>query len=204
MKVNYLKSNCIDIKEKEALRYLRYRNNNVDQETHRTLKESISELQDIGEPKYVYITFDIENKNNIISFSNKLNVKSKNLSRLYEFCDKSTVFAATIGFEVEKRIRFYNQTNLSKGIIFDACAAAYVESLCDYIEKEIEEMASKEGYNITYRYSPGYGDLTISHQSDILSLLNAQKLIGLSALESAILVPVKSVTAFIGWKRRNV
>ena len=65
-------------------------------------------------------------------------------------------------------------------------------------------MASKEGYNITYRYSPGYGDLTISHQSDILSLLNAQKLIGLSALESAILVPVKSVTAFIGWKRRNV
>ena len=106
MKVNYLKSNCIDIKEKEALRYLRYRNNNVDQETHRTLKESISELQDIGEPKYVYITFDIENKNNIISFSNKLNVKSKNLSRLYEFCDKSTVFAATIGFEVEKEFVF--------------------------------------------------------------------------------------------------
>ena len=202
MKVNYLKSNCIDIKEKEALRYLRYRNNNVDQETHRTLKESISELQDIGEPKYVYITFDIENKNNIISFSNKLNVKSKNLSRLYEFCDKSTVFAATIGFEVEKRIRFYNQTNLSKGIIFDACAAAYVESLCDYIEKEIEEMASKK--DILPTGIALLWDLTISHQSDILSLLNAQKLIGLSALESAILVPVKSVTAFIGWKRRNV
>jgi hypothetical protein len=39
----------------------------------------------------------------------------------------------------------------------------------------------------------------ISLQGEILSALNAQKLIGLSVLDSFILVPRKSVTAFIGF-----
>lgn len=201
MKVKHLKSDIINIDIKEALRYLRYKDNNIDEETSRLINESIAMLYDIGEPKYVYKVFDIEHKDNIVSFENQLHIHSKSLSKLFNNCEKSAIFAATIGFEVEKRINYYSKTNLSKSVVFDACSAAYIEALCDYIEYEIESLADNDGYDITYRYSPGYGDVPISHQKDILSILNAQKYIGLSALESFILVPRKSVTAFIGWHK---
>ena len=61
-----------------------------------------------------------------------------------------------------------------------------IEALCDVAQAEIKEIALKEGFNTTHRYSPGYGDVPISHQSEILSALNAQKLIGLSVLDSHI------------------
>ncbi len=201
MNVKHLKSNKIKVDEKQALRFLKYKGDFVDEETSKSLKESIAELKDIAEPKYVYSTFDIKTENKTISFEDQLVVQSTYLSKLYENCDKSTILAATIGFEVEKRILYYSKTNLSKAIVFDGCAGSYIESLCDYIENQIKEAAVKEGYGITYRYSPGYGDLPLSHQPHILKLLNTEKHIGLTASQSHILLPRKSVTAFIGWTK---
>lgn len=199
MRVNHLKSNQIDIDEKKALRYLRYKGTHIDKKTSKSIKESITELKEIGQTKYVYSTFNIKTENHTINFDDQLIVDSKNLSKLYRNCVKSTIFAATIGFQVEKRISYYSKTNLSKAVIFDACAGAYIESLCDYIEAEIKEIAGKKGYGTTYRYSPGYGDFPISYQAQILKLLNTEKYIGLVTNESHILLPRKSVTAFIGW-----
>ncbi|MFA9422765.1 MAG: methionine synthase, partial [Sedimentibacter sp.] len=71
------------------------------------------------------------------------------------------------------------------------------------VEGEIKDLAAKEGSSITFRYSPGYGDVPISHQGDILAALNAQKLIGLSVSDSSILIPRKSVTAFIGFSNSD-
>ena len=42
------------------------------------------------------------------------------------------------------------------------------------------------------------GDFSITHQEQILSMLEAPKRIGLSMMESSMLTPVKSVTAVIG------
>jgi len=204
MRVNNLKNNDINIDIAEALRYLGYKSKEIDDETYKSLNESVAELQEISELKYVYRIIDINKKvDNYISFAEEINIKSHDLANLFKNCDKAAVLATTIGFEVEKRIRYYGMTNLSKSIVFDACAAAYIEALCDYIEEEIRELAAKEGCSITYRYSPGYGDVPLSHQSEILSALNAEKLIGLSALETLILVPRKSVTAFIGFSKTN-
>lgn len=204
MKVRYLKNDLIYIDKKEALRYLGYKNKAIDEETDKLLNESIAELKEIAELKYVYRIFNLKKENNIISFENFINIKSNDLTDLFNHCEKSAVMAATIGFEVEKRIQYYSLTNLSKGVVFDACAASCIEALCDEAEAEIKEIAAKEGCNITFRYSPGYGDVSIFHQSDILSALNAQRLIGLSVLESSILIPRKSVTALIGFTFDNV
>ncbi|WP_326908595.1 vitamin B12 dependent-methionine synthase activation domain-containing protein [Sedimentibacter sp. MB31-C6] len=203
MKVNHINSNLIKININEALRYLGYRNNNVDVETYKLLNESIIELQNICEFKYVYRIFEVKNENNIINFENFIKITSNDLAKLFKDCKKSAVIAATIGFEVEKRIKYFNSTNLTKAVIFDACASAYIEALCDYVESEIMEIAAQEDYNTTFRYSPGYGDVPISHQKEILNALNAQKYIGLSSLDSSILVPRKSVTAFIGFNKGN-
>ena len=199
MKVNFIKKDLVVINKDEALRYMGYNSKTVDIETQKLLDESIAEVKDLAELKYVYKIFDIEKENNNISFENVINIKSNDLYTLFKNCEKSAVIAATLGFEVEKRIRYYSLTNLSKALVFDACATSCIEALCDVAQAEIKEIALKEGFNTTHRYSPGYGDVPISHQSEILSALNAQKLIGLSVLDSYILIPRKSVTAFIGF-----
>lgn len=199
MKVNFIKKDLVVINKDEALRYMGYNSKTVDKKTQKLLDESIAEVKDLAELKYVYKIFDIKKENNNISFENVINIKSNDLYTLFKNCEKSAVIAATLGFEVEKRIRYYSLTNLSKALVFDACATSCIEALCDVAQAEIKEIALKEGFNTTHRYSPGYGDVPISHQSEILSALNAQKLIGLSVLDSFILVPRKSVTAFIGF-----
>ena len=199
MKVNFIKKDFVVINKDEALRYMGYNSKTVDKKTQKLLDESIAEVKDLAELKYVYKIFDIKKENNNISFENVINIKSNDLYTLFKNCEKSAVIAATLGFEVEKRIRYYSLTNLSKAVVFDACATSCIEALCDVAQAEIKEIALKEGFNTTHRYSPGYGDVPISHQSEILSALNAQKLIGLSVLDSYILIPRKSVTAFIGF-----
>jgi hypothetical protein len=200
MKINQLNSNQIDVNISEALRYMGYKNNIVDNETSRLIHESIHELKEICQLKYIYHIYDITKENDNIIFENSLiNIKSKDLSNLFKSSTQVAVMAATLGFEVEKRIRYYSMNNITKAVIFDACAASYIEALCNYIEDEIKELADSSGCNITYRYSPGYGDVPISHQESILTSLNAQKLIGLTVSDSSILIPRKSVTAFIGF-----
>ena len=55
-----------------------------------------------------------------------------------------------------------------------------------------------EGKNCKPRFSPGYGDLSITIQKDFLQALNADKTVGLSLSEGNLMIPEKSVTAFIG------
>lgn len=203
MSVRHINNEFIKIDKVEALRYMGYKNSEIDEETNKLLNESIKELVEISDLKYVYRILNIKKENKNINFEDLINIKSNDLQNLFKNCDKSAVMAATLGFEVEKSIKYYSMTNLSKALVFDACAAACIESLCDVAQAEIKEIAAKENCSITFRYSPGYGDVPISHQGEILSALDAQKLIGLSALESSILVPRKSVTAFIGFDKSN-
>lgn len=202
--IRQLDNNEIRIDKSEALRYLKYKSNIVDDETTKLLDESIDELKKISQLKYVYEIFHIIKENESIYFKNSLiNIKSKDLQDLFKNSEMSAVMAVTLGFEVERKIKYYSLTNLAKAVVFDACAASYIEALCDYAEAEIKELAANSGYNITFRFSPGYGDVPISHQCSILDALNAQKLIGLSVSDSSILIPRKSVTAFIGFTKSS-
>jgi len=197
--VEHLKSEHISIDKKEVLRYLQYKSDIIDEETDRLINECIIELKDLSELKYVYRIFNISNDNASISFEDEIIIKSKDLSKLFKNSNKVALMGATLGLAVENRIRYYSLSNLSKGIIFDACATTYIEALCDYVENEIRIIANKEGTNITFRFSAGYGDVSIHHQQKIINSLNAAKLIGLNVSESSILIPRKSVTAFIGF-----
>jgi cobalamin-dependent methionine synthase I len=50
------------------------------------------------------------------------------------------------------------------------------------------------------RFSPGYGDLSLSVQSDLLNVLDARRNIGLTLSDSLMMIPQKSVTAIVGLK----
>ncbi len=186
----------LEHKIKEALRYMGYKRSGIDEESIANTEAAMKELEAFVRPKYTYkavdISIDKETHNiNFLSF----NVVSKNLSRNLRDCKKAVVFAATLGTNADLLIRRYAKSSMTKSVIINACASALIEEVCDNAQKEIEEQI--EGY-FRPRFSPGYGDFDLKHQTDITALLNTEKTIGLTLSDSLILLPEKSVTAVMG------
>ena len=89
-------------------------------------------------------------------------------------------------------------SGMADAAILQAAGAAAVEAVCDRIEEEINHTAAKDGLKARHRFSPGYGDFALSHQSEVLSMVNATKLTGITLTDGYLMVPSKSVTAVIG------
>ena len=85
---------------------------------------------------------------------------------------------------------------MPKALLTDAMAGAAIEQICNDFQEELQ--GRFPNMQQTMRYSPGYGDLPLSLQKDLLATLEAGKRIGLSVTESNMLTPLKSVTAIIG------
>lgn len=71
------------------------------------------------------------------------------------------------------------------------------DEIIDYTEKNTTK------YFLTDRFSPGYGDLPLKHQPDVLRLLEAQKRLGINLTSSGLMIPRKSVTAIMGISRER-
>ena len=63
--------------------------------------------------------------------------------------------------------------------------------------------AKENGYKTHPRFSPGYGDLSLKTQSIFFRLLNCTQKIGLTLMDSFIMAPEKSITAFIGLEKEK-
>lgn len=192
------------IDRKEALRYMGYRGQNMDENMEKLLDVCIAEIMDISKKSFVYKIYDIEStEKGLYLKGTTLTLQGEDIHTHLSKAEKCAVMAVTLGLEVDKSIAFYSKTDLTKGLIFDACAATAVESLCDTVQKKIEAEAKSMGLETTARYSPGYGDFSIGIQKEIAKVLKTYERIGLSVNESSIMIPRKSVTAFIGMQREK-
>ena len=79
-----------------------------------------------------------------------------------------------------------------------AAGAAMIEQYCDDVQETLSTEYEARGLYLRPRYSPGYGDLSLSRQADFFRLLELPKRLGLSLNEHFIMTPSKSVTAVIG------
>ena len=82
-----------------------------------------------------------------------------------------------------------------EGMVCDCIASSGIEVWCD----EVNAIAV-DGREAKPRFSPGYGGVSLSCQEDILSFLDAQRKLGITLNSSLMMIPKKSVTAFIGIK----
>ena len=99
-------------------------------------------------------------------------------------------------------IRKTQSGDMLQGLALDCAADTAVEQGCDQIELELQAMFP--GCSFPFRYSPGYGDLPLTVQGELLSLLDAPHRVGLTASASHILIPRKSVTAILGVSDREI
>ncbi|MBR4099016.1 MAG: methionine synthase [Clostridium sp.] len=123
-------------------------------------------------------------------------LSGEDLKRHLRGCGQAVVFCATLSAQVDALIRRAQSGDMARALCLDCCAAAGVEQLCDGIETYIQSCFP--GCYFPFRFSPGYGDLPLEVQNDLLALLDGPRRIGLCASSSHILTPRKSVTAILG------
>lgn len=207
--INNIKS-LIKIDEKEVLRYLQYKNQEIDDDLSQKIKQCIKVTKEIIYPRFIFRKYSItkskssnENGKIYLEGTNFI-LHSDDIYKLLQECDECILMSTTLGLEIEKEIRKLTYTDLTKGIIIDACATTAIEEVCDIVQDKIAKNLLKESKYITYRYSPGYGDLPIEKNVDINNLLNSQKEIGLTVTNDGIMIPRKSVVALIGVSHKDV
>lgn len=202
--------NLIEIDESEVLRYLQYKNQEIDNSLSDKIKKCINITKEIINPRFIFRKYKIKKlkssngKNEVYFEGANLTLQSNDIYNLLLDCDECILMSATLGLEIEREIRKLTYTDLAKGIIIDACATTAIEEVCDIVQDNISKKLLKEDKYITYRYSPGYGDLSIEKNLDINNLLNSQKEIGLTVTNSGIMIPRKSVVALIGVSHRKI
>lgn len=189
----------LKIKRDEVLRYLGYKGQNIDEGMNQIIDQCRDEIKKIITPRTIYEYKKINLIDEGVEVINSNLILKGNDIREHLKSSKECVFMAiTLGNEVEKKTRLYERTNLTKALILDACATTAVEEVCDIVEDIVKEEATLNGVDITFRYSPGYGDLPLDLQNSFLRVLDAQRKIGLTVSENNLLFPRKSVTAIIG------
>lgn len=196
----------ISIDREEVLRYLEYKGQDIDNNLVEIIEECRNIAKDRINPRYTFRIYSIKQKyKGIIELEGtNLILESNDLYEILKDCNECILMAATLGINIEKDIKKYSCTELTKGIIIDSCATTAIEEVCDRVQNEIENNILKNGQYLTFRYSPGYGDLSIEKNTEILNILNGQKEIGLTITNSGIMIPRKLVIAIIGITDKKV
>ena len=124
--------------------------------------------------------------------------RSEQLRRNLEGCERVVLMAATVGVGLDRLIAKYGRLSPAKAILLQAIGTERVEALCDAF---CDEVAQEIGLTARPRFSPGYGDLSLEVQREVITLLQAGKRIGVTLNDSFLMSPSKSVTAFVGYSR---
>ena len=161
------------------------------------VNECAEELVKEISPLFIYRFFPIrQTETGVEVCGTELFLPGNSIKEHLEGCDGCFLLCATLSSGADKLIRRFEAFDMAKAFVTDCIASSAVETVCDEAEDEIR--ATLPDRFLTWRYSPGYGDLPLDLQGTFLNVLNAPKRIGLNVTDSGMLVPSKSVTAVIG------
>lgn len=188
-----------NIPKNEVLRYLGYNGQELDLQTDNMINECILLALSVCTPGYTYITSDVFfNKNTVTLNGTNLTLEGSDILSHLNGSEKCITLACTLGMGFETELLKLQAKSATKAVIFDAVGTAFIEEFADRTEEKLLLPYKEKGYFSKFRYSPGYGDLKLELQKDIITTLDAQKRIGLLVTDTNILIPRKSITAFIG------
>lgn len=202
----------------------------LDEETKKLAETAVEKIRAVMNPRASYVRFeiqiddtkDIASQNEIsskpedtskpadpskarpvISFST-YNLASRDLSRNLHNCHSIYLFAATLGPAVDKEIQKASRINPALAVMLQAAGAMFIESYCDTLEEQLLADEKKDCNVFVPRYSPGYGDVPLEVQKMFFEILGCEKNLGLTLTDSLLMMPEKSVTAFIGIKKSTL
>jgi len=111
--------------------------------------------------------------------------------------EKIAVFVCTAGEGISHWSKQIMAVDPLKGFVADILGSVVVETAIDVIQQKLSDNMEQAGLKITNRYSPGYcGWLTVE-QHKLFSLF-PKDICGIRLTDSALMLPIKSVSGFIG------
>ena len=125
---------------------------------------------------------------------------SRSLVRYLREPSVITLFLATAGPGPESRAEELTAGGRHlESYMLDAAASEMVEKIARNLQMRIT--VEFKGCRSTARFAPGFGDLALDCQREIVDLLGAEEY-GICLVEdSCMLVPAKTATGVIGWHR---
>lgn len=189
----------MNVDVKQALRFAGVKE--PDENALQAAALAAGQMEKRASPRYTYRVFALTRTEQGVSLPEAGLLLPGNLAKtMLADCEKAVLLLCTLGAEFDRLLRTAQARDMAQAIYIDACGSSYVEQGCDAAEKEIA--ARHPGLYLTDRFSPGYGDLPLSLQLDLLRALNGEKRLGVCAVPSYLLNPMKSVTAVIGLARK--
>lgn len=223
----------IEIPRREIARYLGYRGVRPDAASAAQIEDCVRRLQSACRPRAVWgccpleIT-DLPSSNEPSAHSaddspaapsqetsagtvlpaarfriRSMTFTSRALARALRGCHLVVLMAATIGPGADFLIRRAEAVSMAEAAVFQAAGAAMAEAWCDEVNRRIAADMREQGLYARPRFSPGYGDVPLVLQRDFEALLHLPVSCGISLTDSLLMVPSKSVTAFIGLSARE-
>lgn len=182
----------MEIKESELLRYLGHKGQSIDEKTQEKIQKAIALCMEKSSPKYVIKRFSLNGRELV---GTNFSLEGDDIMAHLSGCKEVFLMCATLGFSVEREIERLFSTDPALAVCLDSAATCLIES---YLDDVCEELEKKSDLPITDRFSCGYGDFPLKAQKQICSLLGTDKRLGVYVLNTMLLSPQKSVTAFIG------
>ena len=180
--------------KKEVLQYLRWTGSEIPPEVDALIDDCMAQTLSVAEPRWTWTVSPIDRA----ARTPALAFTGQDVPALLADCDRVVFFAATLGNGLEMAIRRAQVRDMTRALVLDCCGSAAIEAVCDEAEGEILTALNDPSVYLTDRFSPGYGDLPITAQPELLAAVDGPRRIGLHLTASNILTPRKSVTALIG------
>ena len=188
------------IRTSEIYRYLGYRGTLPGPEVIQRVDRCFRELEKAAEPRFVCKRLPvswISGEPFAVRIAT-IHTDSRDLARNLFRCQEAFVFAATLGLGPDRLIRRAQLLSMADAAIYQAVSTEMIEAWCNQKNEELKEEIKKEGLFCRPRYSPGYGDCPLTIQKEISQILEMPKSIGVCLTDTLLMLPTKSVTAFVG------
>ncbi len=184
------------IDREEALRYMGFGDSEPDKSFMDRIDSIESELIKTASPRFIWKVLSLSYDESGNYCAGGITLTGKAIAEHLEGSTEVILIAATLSSKGDMLIAKAQARSMTDALIADALASAGIEQICNKAEYLIGQ--ELEGKYMTWRFSPGYGDLPLDLQDDFINELDAQRKIGLTVTDSSILIPTKSVTAIIG------
>lgn len=125
------------------------------------------------------------------------------IGRHLKDCDHAVLFCATLGPGAEHALAVAQAKEMALAVVTDAVASALAEIYCEQVSRSLVSVLGLSSARVTSCFSPGYGDLDLSIQKDILQVLDAFRRLGVSVSRGGLLLPRKTVTAVMGIQKQT-
>ena len=143
------------------------RDDNI-RENERFIEKSYALVEPIA--RFVHHSCSVSE--DMVRLTNKFVIKSRSLADHLKSCVKVTLLGLTIGPFIEEEIEKLKQRNkILQPILMDAVGSECAEEAAQYLSNFLAAEIVRSGCEPTKRYSPGYGDLSLTVQSYFYSQL---------------------------------